>query len=171
MTGDATMPLPETNDDLRALPTPALVSALAQQHQPVRETLPGVRGLAAKVARVHGAHDARLLGLREQVETLAEAVLAHFEEEERAIFPALAAATPNPAGARRFIEDLTHEHEDLARLLARVRETTGDYAVPSWACTSYRTLFAELRRLEGTLLSILHLEHNVLRPRLEGALS
>lgn len=154
-------------EDLRAVPTPVLLSKLVQEHhQPVRQALPTVRGLAAKVHRVHGAHDRRLQSVRQHVETLAEALLVHFEEEERAIFPAL--ATANPAGARRFLEELTREHEALSQGLHRLRDTTDDFAVPSWACTSYRTLFAELRRLEANLVNILHLEHNVLRPRLEA---
>lgn len=154
-------------EDLRAVPTPVLLAKLVQEHHlPVRQALPTVRGLAAKVHRVHGAHDSRLPAVRQHVEALAEELLAHFEEEERAVFPAL--ASENPAGARRFLDELTREHEALSRELHQLRAATEDYAVPSWACTSYRTLFAELRRLEASLVAILHLEHNVLRPRLEA---
>ncbi len=152
--------------DPRTLPTPALLASLVERHhQPLREALPTVRGLAAKVSRVHGERTPALKTLRACVEGLAETLLPHFEEEERAVFPALAAEPPNPAAARMLFDELTREHEEVTSWLLRMRAAADDYAVPSWACTSYRTLFAELRRLEGDVAALVHLEHNVLRPR------
>lgn len=46
-----------------------------------------------------------------------------------------------------------------------MRDAAEDYLIPDWACTSYRTLFAELERLEGDVLRHVHLENHVLMPR------
>ena len=50
--------------DPRALSTPALVAyIISKHHEYLRQTLPFVRGLAAKVGRVHGEHNPRLPAL------------------------------------------------------------------------------------------------------------
>jgi regulator of cell morphogenesis and NO signaling len=56
----------------------------------------------------------------------------------------------------------------VAALLERVRSASDDFALPSWACNSYRTLFSELEQLERDLHTHVHLENHVLKPRFAG---
>ena len=52
------------------------------------------------------------------------------------------------------IEQLVLDAIDAdAALDPRVRELSGNYAVPEWACTSYRRLFAELRAIDPAAAS------------------
>ena len=47
------------------------------------------------------------------------------------------------------LADAVEADEVDDELLVRMRAASDGYAVPEWACNSYRTLFAELARLEG----------------------
>lgn len=62
-------------------------------------------------------------------------------------------------------ESMTDDHHEVARLLEGIRVATGDYALPDWACNSYRTLFHELEAIEKDIFTHVHLENHVLLPR------
>jgi regulator of cell morphogenesis and NO signaling len=146
--------------------TPALVDYIVVTHHAyLRDTLPFVTSLAAKVARVHGERDPRLREVDATVTTLATTLGPHLDDEERELFPALLAADADLGQIRGQLASMHAEHEVVGELLARLRDTTEDFRLPTWACTSYRALFAELAQLEGDILRHVHLENHVLMPR------
>lgn len=154
--------------DLRALPTTALVAYITNRHHAyLREALPTLRAMAAKVARVHGARDARLGALSDTVSTLCDALLPHIDHEERVLFPALVAegSTGHDPEVGRELSAMDAEHRGVGEALARIRSLADDFAPPSWACTTYRTLLRELEHLERDVHQHVHLENNVLTPR------
>ena len=152
--------------DVRTLSTPQLVAhVLLHHHEPLCRALPFVCTLANKVERVHGWHNPKLGELRSAVDTLEAVLTAHLEEEVRSVFPVLTGQFPT----REAIEAMTREHEHIAALLTRIRVASEDFALPPWACTSYRTLFSELRQLEVQISTRFHLENHVLRPRFPRA--
>ncbi|HEX6837557.1 MAG TPA: DUF542 domain-containing protein, partial [Polyangia bacterium] len=155
------------HQDARALSSPALIQhILAHYHAPLRKALPFLRMLAAKVARVHGDHNPRLVELGEVVAQLAEALEAHIDDEEVTLFPAM--TDGDRRGLPGLLTSTRDEHAVVGELLGRMRSATGEYAVPEWACNSYRTLFRELERLETDVLRHVHLENHVLLPRFAG---
>lgn len=157
---------PSDGVDLRALPTEALLRHVVERHHAyLREALPFVRGLAAKVARVHGAHNESLIVLSLVVEELAETLEPHLDQEEAQLFPALVIGSSADAGLRGQLESMEQEHLEVGQLLQRMRTAADDYRVPDWACGSYRGLFAELERLETDTLLHVHTENHVLGPR------
>jgi regulator of cell morphogenesis and NO signaling len=83
-----------------------------------------------------------------------------------ALFPPLlergAAAAPDVAGFR-------DDHEEVGRRLAELRELTDDFQAPEGACNTWRALWAGLEALEASLHEHVHLENNVLFPRLAAA--
>lgn len=152
--------------DLRSLPTSELVEHIVERHHGyLREALPFVGGLSAKVARVHGEHNPRLRELDEVVKELREALDPHLEDEEENLFPLLLGDGVDGEKVRRALDEMAREHEELGRLLARMRAATEDYSIPDWACGSYRGLFAELENLESDVLRHVHAENWVLKPR------
>lgn len=155
--------------DRSALSTPALIEEIVSTHHDyLRRTLPFLRTLAAKVARVHGEHDLRLFEVERITTALAEALLPHLDAEEQVVFPALVAAGAAPARVSAGLAEMADEHLEVGTLLAQLRDAADDYAVPDWACTSYRTLFRELAHLEDDVLRHVHLENYVLLPRFAG---
>jgi regulator of cell morphogenesis and NO signaling len=153
-------------DDPRAMTTAALVEhVVAKHHVYLRKALPFVTAMAAKVSRVHGEHNPKLRDLYAAVEELSGALIPHLDEEERAIFPVLAAPEPDRARAATLLASMTTDHHEVAAILERIRAASEDFKLPEWACNSYRTLFSELRQLEGDVFVHVHLENHVLAPR------
>lgn len=154
----------------RYLPTDVLIQHIVERHhEPLRRTLPFLQALAEKVARVHGDSNPLLRDLAVAVAELTVTLLPHLDEEEGALFPVLSQAAPDPDAARRLLEGMAEEHATVAQLLDRIRASTGDYSLPPGACTSYRTLFAELWELEADIFTHVHLENHVLLPRFVAA--
>lgn len=156
----------EAGGEPSRLPTGALVDHIVRKHHVyLRDALPFVQGLAAKVSRVHGERDPRLRELDGLVRQLASALLPHLDEEERTLFPLLTEGTSDAARVARELSAMHEDHLAVGALLERIRDVTEDYRVPEWACTSYRTLLSELADLERDVLVHVHLENHVLMPR------
>lgn len=151
--------------DPRTLGTRDLITrVIARHHQYLHRTLPFLRGLSAKVARVHGDREPELISVAILVDKLAEILLAHLEEEESSLFPDLL-SDPVPGRVGAALARMEQEHEEVGNRLKELRVIAEDYVVPDWACTSYRTLMEELAALEADTLRHVHLENHVLRPR------
>lgn len=156
----------EVTQDVRSLSTPGLVAhVVATHHEYLRRTLPFARTLAAKVGRVHGDKDPRLQELADVVAELEDQLVPHLDEEEQVLFPALSTRNPDRALVERELKAMHEEHLSVGKLLERMRELSGEFSSPSWACNSYRTLMSELEQLEGDTLQHVHVENHVLMPR------
>lgn len=157
---------PAPSSDPRALSTPDLLSHIVGTHHAyLRRTLPFLRTLADKVARVHAERQPALLSLADAVDQLAERLLRHIDVEEEALFPALCEDAPDSLRVARDFRALTEDRWAVAELLGQIRAMSEDFTAPSWACGGYRTLMAELRELEGDVFTHEHLESHVLEPR------
>ena len=156
----------ERADDPRALATAQLIEHIvAKHHGYLRKVLPFVQMLAEKVARVHGDHNPKLRDLDVAVRELVDVLLPHLDEEEQQLFPTLTAKVPDLPRATKLLASMHEDHLGVAKLLERIRAAADDFTLPPWACNSYRTLFAELRQVDGDIFAHVHLENNVLRPR------
>jgi regulator of cell morphogenesis and NO signaling len=137
-------------------------------HDPLREELPRLTSMAAKVAEVHGAKDARLLRLAAAVGELAGDLQSHMADEESVLFPMVRALEHDAVGAAAVghpITTLEHEHDRAGALLDEMRALTSGYTVPEWGCNTVRALFGGLSALEQTMHLHVHLENNVMFPR------
>jgi regulator of cell morphogenesis and NO signaling len=142
-----------------------IVHIVSNHHDTTRRALPFVRALSSKVARVHGEHEPRLRDLAELVRKLEEELVPHLDAEEELLFPAMLAAAADPRVIALELEHMYDEHVELGRVLEEMAHLTDDYTPPEWGCTSYRTLFSELARLDEDLRRHVHLENFVLLPR------
>lgn len=152
--------------DPRSMGTAALIAhIISVHHEYLRTALPFVVPLAAKVSRVHGDKNPHLRDLEVVVKDLSDALLPHLDTEEEALFPALMSKSPDPAVVKKELDDMQKDHLEVADMLERMRNATEDYRLPDWACNSYRTLFAELEKMESDIFRHVHLENHVLMPR------
>ena len=136
-------------------------------HEPLREELPRLESMARKVFRVHGDKDPERLGaLLESFLRLQAEVVAHLRQEEESLFPSLLrAATNEPAELEPFVDD----HVRVGQELHRIRELTDGFRVPDGACNTWNALWHGLAALETDLHEHIHLENNVLFPRVAAA--
>jgi regulator of cell morphogenesis and NO signaling len=158
--------------------TPSLLCEyiIQQHHGYVKESLPIIYELSNKVARVHGGFDSFLVELNKTVILLAQELVDHLKKEEDFIFPFIKNNVIDESSLKLVSsEDLNlflaqtsemeNEHEVAGSLLKKVRELTNDFKIPDHACTSYRVLFLKLEEFEKDLHQHVHLENNILLPK------
>lgn len=133
-------------------------------HLPLREELPWLESMARKVARVHGDKEPeRLPALLQTFLGLKAELEDHMEREEKVLFPEILA---HGEGALVPTVPFVDDHTQAGEALARIRELTDDFQVPAEACNTWRALWHGLAALEESLHQHIHLENNVLFPRL-----
>jgi regulator of cell morphogenesis and NO signaling len=146
-------------------------------HADLRQELPRLDQMAAKVLDAHGAkHPDILPALAATFREIREELEDHMLKEERVLFPSIEklealtadgrGLTASPFGSIQApIGMMEHEHESVAQALVRLRELTAGYTPPADACNTFRGLYHGLAELEKALHEHIHLENNVLFPR------
>jgi len=150
-------------------PLALIEDILSRHHGFLRDELPDLVGLAAKVEAVHGSRHPELAAVHRLVAALRADLEPHMTKEERVLFPAVRLLA---GGRRQFgfgtienpIAMMRSEHEQAGELLARLREVTGGYAVPADGCASYESLYRRLEHVEEDTHLHIHKENNVLFP-------
>ncbi len=137
-------------------------------HAALREELPRLGRLADKVAEVHGSRHPELHELARVYRGLRTDLEPHLGTEEERVFPAVRRlAEPGTPGedVQGALHTLEEEHDQAGAALARLRSLSRGFAVPDDGCTTYRALYEGLARFERELHEHVHLENNVLFPR------
>ncbi len=148
-------------------------------HVDLKNELPALQILVAKVHGVHGTNHPELATVHQLYSALKDELEPHMAKEEEILFPHIEGmedldAEPVPScfgTVRNPIRMMMMEHDSAGDILKQLREVTRSYAVPADACNSYRSMMERLQRLEQDLHEHIHLENNVLFPRaieLEG---
>jgi regulator of cell morphogenesis and NO signaling len=155
-----------TEDDPRTLSTAALIARIVDRHHGyLRKALPYLDPLVAKVARVHGPKNAKLVELKAKYDALAAALIPHLDQEEEVLFPALMSRTPDREVIAHEFASMHEDHLAVGALLGEIRSLADGFTVPEWGCTSYRVMMTELEALEADTLTHVHQENHVLMPR------
>ncbi len=149
-------------------PIPDLVAhVVSRYHHGLREELPQLVALATKVEAKHADKPSCPRGLARHLAAVHESVLAHLAKEEKVLFPLILDGMGRmAAGPVRVMEQ---EHDDHREGLLQTRALTRDFTPPPEACTSWRALYLRLDALEADLMEHIHLENNVLFPRVLGS--
>lgn len=143
-------------------------------HVFMKEQLPRLAGLLDKTIQAHGErHGEMLERLKYSYTALKTDIELHLAKEEQILFPLIrqmeafgqgrgpapemhCGSIDNPIG------QMEHEHDVAGQLLAQMRQTTGNYALPDDACPTFAALFEGLDALEKDLHEHIHLENNIL---------
>ncbi len=160
---------PDTEGDLRSLSVPELAEHIVSRHHGyLHRELPRLSALAAKVLKAHGDHEPRLAQIYGELGGLRRELEPHLDREERVLFPRLADGSPDTSVLSPIIAELEVEHRGTGESLRRIRELTDAYAVPEWACNTFRAFYDGLRELEADIHEHVHEENNILFPRVLG---
>lgn len=144
---------------------------LDHHHKYTRDAIDTIQPLCDKVVRVHGDNHTELKRVGEIFAALRMDLEPHLMKEEQILFPAIEdqqEGTPSShcfGSIRNPIAVMHIEHDTVGKLLKELRALTSNYAPPQDACTSYRALYRELEALESDIHMHIHLENNVLFPR------
>jgi regulator of cell morphogenesis and NO signaling len=148
---------------------------VSTHHEYAKATLPVLAARTAKIAAVHGERSPALRGVAGHFAHVAEGMTLHMQKEEQVLFPYIRALVEADRAGRRIggspfgtvlnpIRMMKVEHRDAGDEMRVIRDLTDGYALPDFACTTYRACFAELQAFERDLHRHVHLENNVLFP-------
>jgi regulator of cell morphogenesis and NO signaling len=132
-------------------------------HKRLRAELPELIAMAEKVEQVHAKKAACPHDIASYLRLVHAAVLDHLAKEEQVLFPMIRSGYRNRASAP--IRVLEQEHEDHGRNLAHLRELADEFIAPPEACATWKALYLRLSRLSDELMEHIHLENNLLFPR------
>lgn len=161
----------DNNRDWRQAPMSELIDHIVQKHHGfLNQELPVISEFVTKVLRVHGVHHGNLAGLHRAFHALKTELEQHLISEETVMFPLVCEYEKNedPLALRRAqeaINELESEHTGAGDLLKEMRELTENYTLPADACRTYTLAFQKLEALESDLFEHIHLENNILFPR------
>lgn len=175
---EAVTAVPAGARDWTTAPLSDLIRHIVRTHHEfLKLELPRIGQRVQRVVQAHGHHDPEaLLELEDVYRTLWQEMDLHMHKEELMLFPAIEhfeAATqsgsplpPSPFGSiANPITVMEREHDSAGDALARIRVLTRDYEVPAYACSTYRAMLLGLQALEADLHTHVHLENNILFPR------
>lgn len=149
----------------------AVVEHIVETHHTfVKRELPRLVTLMEKVNRVHGATHPQLPTMAAIWFRVAAELEQHLAKEEEILFPMIRALDAGRAvtmhcGVEGPMHVMELEHEEVGEALHRLRALADDYRVPADACGSWRALWAGLDEFERDLHMHVHLENNVLFPK------
>lgn len=142
-------------------------------HAYLRQELPRLQAMIAKVAAVHGDRHPWMYDVVTVFNPFMREMESHMVKEEQVLFPmirALEAGESNVADhcggtIANPVRMMEHEHDDAGEALRRLRKLTDDYTPPIGACMTFRAMLDGLRDLEEDMHQHVHKENNVLFPR------
>ena len=163
--------------DWRIAPLSALTAHILDTHHVfLRRELPRLAAVLEKVTEVHGQNHAELFKLQRVLSGLTDEMYAHMSKEENVLFPMIArfeagndAAAAHCGSFVNPIRVMLMEHDAAAEALHALRRLSGGFAPPADACASYSSLLGGLHDLERDTHQHIHLENNILFPRVVDA--
>lgn len=143
---------------------------IAKHHRYLAEELPQLSPYVTKVLRVHGANHPHLAQVHKLFNELKTELEQHTIKEETYAFPLILrfAKTPTPDNkemTKQAVSELVDEHDCAGDIIKTIREMTNDFTPPEDACRTYRLVYDRLEALEKDLFEHIHLENNILFPR------
>jgi regulator of cell morphogenesis and NO signaling len=133
--------------------------------------LPRISELTAKILRVHGEHHPELSKVYKLFHSLKMELEEHLIKEETIQYPAIKEYEEKNTEsalekAVKITKELEDEHTGAGDILKELRKVTNDFTAPEDGCNTYRLTYAKLEELEADTFQHIHLENNILFPRL-----
>jgi regulator of cell morphogenesis and NO signaling len=149
---------------------------VATHHAYVKRELPRLALLAEKVVNRHGSTKTELPVIAATLAQLDEELTHHLAKEEAVLFPYIAgleesivSGMPKPRSCFGTVANpiamMTQEHDAAGALLAEIRNLSANFATPPDACPTFHAFYDGLKEFEQDLHQHIHLENNVLFPR------
>lgn len=149
-------------------------------HRYVKEQSPLLMSLAEKVAAHHELQHPELKRLVQGVRHFLEELHLHLVKEEEILFPAIKelnllnedpkTSSEDAHAIQKVINLMVREHEVAGEDLVYFRKLTNNYTLPADACNSYAYLFDKMSDFENDLHMHIHLENNLLFPKVSALL-
>jgi regulator of cell morphogenesis and NO signaling len=147
-----------------------------RHHGYVRDVIPRLRGMLAKVREKHGSRHREIGEIEKLFADVARKMLTHMQKEEQVLFPYIDALERAANGdglieppffqtVRNPIYSMMQEHDAAGELVRKIRVASEGYQPPEDSCATFKATYQELQQFEGDLHLHVHLENNILFPR------
>lgn len=158
-------------------PLAALTRHIRERHHGyVRDVIPRLRGMLAKVREKHGSRHGEVGEIEKLFGDVAREMQMHMQKEEQILFPYIDALERAASGqgaieppffqtVRNPIYSMMKEHDAAGELVRQIRTASNAYRTPEDACTTFQAAYQELEQFEKDLHLHVHLENNILFPR------
>jgi regulator of cell morphogenesis and NO signaling len=147
---------------------------LQNHHSYVKKAIPEITAFLDKVCDAHGNDSSELLYIRENFLDLSEELTSHMEKEELVLFPAIKRLesqknenNPLTSTLQAPVNAMEHEHTIAGDLVKQIRALSNNYTPPDFACPTFRITFKKLQEFDNDLMKHIHLENNILFPRVK----
>ena len=164
------------SDPARLTLTQVIQRIVRVHHRRVRQDLPALAQMAAKLASKHTSRSEEFAPLAQLTEQMRAHMLEHIGKEELVLFPSIALMEEEPVvhypvGRACFssldqpIAKMKRDHEAGARTMDELRRHTNGFDLAEGVCATHRALLRGLGGFEEDLKQHKHLEENILFPR------
>lgn len=147
-----------------------------KHHRYVRQAIPRVVGLLARVKAKHGERHPEIAKIEGLFLAVGQEMIAHMQKEEQILFPYIekieraaqaheALEPPFFQTVKNPVRHMMQDHDVAGNQVKQIRRASSEYTPPADACRSYQALYRELRDFEADLHQHVHLENNILFPR------
>ncbi|MEI7028086.1 hemerythrin domain-containing protein [Paenibacillus sp. y28] len=151
----------------------ALIHYITDTHHAyLHAELPHLSQSLIQLARGQGEQNGLLCQLNRTFHLLKDELEEHLRQEEEAVFPTIIrfASCRSPAPSLiamniTVVHELETDHRHLIALLRELRQVTKHYTPEPDSCRQYVQILRRLQCLEADLLEHLHLENDILIPR------
>ena len=161
---DMSAPLKSPMEKSLAELTHFIVSVYHEKH---RRDLPELLIMAQRVETVHAENPQCPQGLAHRLSAMYAEMQIHMQKEEQILFPAI---EDGVSGAHLLgpVTVMRQDHEDLGRDMAELERLTHNFTLPDGACNTWAALYLGVQTFINDLMEHVHLENNVLFPRVMG---
>jgi len=153
----------------------ALIKHIIETHHKyVKEKIPTIKDFAKKVSKVHGKNYPETNLIYHLFLRLSDELLDHMNKEEEILFPKIKILIDKTYSKSVFfsygtilnpIKMMEMEHESAKKVLKEIEELSNKYTPPLSACNTYRALYNSLEEFQDDLHIHIHLENNILFPK------
>jgi len=143
-------------------------------HSYVRIKIEEIKPLLEKIVKAHGQKHPELSVIEKLFLQSEEELIQHMIKEEKVLFPYIrqvvklkqnGSTNTTIGSAENPIKIMKHDHETEAVRFRTISQLSNNYTPPSTACNTYRLAYTLLKEFQSDLFMHLHLENNVLFPK------
>jgi len=147
-------------------------------HNYVKNTATMLKEYGEIAVKNHHKNHPELQGIHEMLKFVLDEMHVHMEKEETEIFPAMKKLwnmyvhpekiNLKDSSAKKILNgfvDLEKEHAAVWKQIETIKRMTHGYSAPNDACVTYQIYITKLKEFEDDLMNHVHIENNILFPK------
>lgn len=172
----------EKGPDFLAWELSALIDHIVTIHHAyLYENIKNISAYAHEIARFHGLHHVELIEIAALFDKITDNLVPHLRKEEASFFPLIKSVeTAKKSGGvadakacealRVLLPEIILEHREVETALLSIRHLSQGYMIFGVVCSTHVVNYERFKEFEADLKKHVHLENNILIPKIEQLL-